>query len=58
MSKAPVMELVRHGRNRHSHATGALLVGYAAPSFVGEIVPGSPWIVWFEPSTPWGDRCG
>jgi hypothetical protein len=33
----------------------ALLVGYAAPSFLSKIVPGSAWIVRFEPSTPGGD---
>ena len=32
--------------------SAALLVGYAAPSFLSEIVPGSAWIVRFEPSTP------
>jgi hypothetical protein len=35
--------------------SAALLVGYAAPSFLSEIVPGSAWIVRFEPSTPGGD---
>jgi hypothetical protein len=35
--------------------SAALLVGYAAPSFLGEIVPGSAWIVRFEPSTPGGE---
>ena len=35
--------------------SAALLVGYAAPSFLSEIVPGSAWVVRFEPSTPGGD---
>jgi hypothetical protein len=35
--------------------SAALLVGYAAPSFLSEIVPGSAWIVRFEPSTHGGD---
>jgi hypothetical protein len=35
--------------------SAALLVGYAAPSFLSKIVPGSAWIVRFEPSTPGGD---
>jgi hypothetical protein len=35
--------------------SAALLVGYAAPSFVGEIVPGPDWVVRFAPSTPWGE---
>jgi hypothetical protein len=33
----------------------ALLVGYAAPLFLSEMVPGSAWIVRFVPSTPGGD---
>jgi hypothetical protein len=35
--------------------SAALLLVYAVPSFLGEIVPGSAWIVRFEPSTPAGD---
>jgi hypothetical protein len=35
--------------------SAALLVGYAAPSFLNEIVPGSAWIVRFKPSTAGGD---
>jgi hypothetical protein len=35
--------------------SAALLVGYAAPSFLSQIVPGSSWIVRFEPSTPGGE---
>jgi hypothetical protein len=35
--------------------SAALLLAYAAPSFLSEIVPGSAWIVRFEPSTPGGD---
>jgi hypothetical protein len=35
--------------------SAALLVGYAAPSFWSEIVPGSAWTVRFQPWTPGRD---